>query len=113
RRLAALVGVHLTTAAVLLGVAFASYGRLASDLGFMHRYVLAPIQGISEAMEHAAQLKLAADRASKTPPDVVLMQRWQRDVGLFLEQYRTEWAVAENASADALHFRADLERANQ
>jgi signal transduction histidine kinase len=79
----------------------------------MHRYVLAPIEGISEAMEHAAQLKLAAEEASKTPPDVVLMQRWQRDVGLFLEQYRTEWAVADNASADALHFRADLERANQ
>jgi hypothetical protein len=41
------------------------------------------------------------------------MQHWKRDVGLFLERYRTEWAVAENTSEDALRFHADLERANQ
>ena len=85
KRLAALVGVQVATAAVLLGVAFAGYGRLASDLGFMHRYVLAPIEGISEAMENAAQLKLAAEAAPKSPPDPALMQHWKRDVGLFLE----------------------------
>jgi signal transduction histidine kinase len=113
KRLAALVGVQAATAVVLLGVAFAGYGRLVSDLGFMRRYVLAPIEGISEAMEHAAQLKLAAEAAPKSPPDPALMQRWKRDVGLFLERYRTEWAVAANTSEDALRFHADLERSNQ
>lgn len=112
RRLAALVGVEVATAAVLLSAAFASYGRLASDLGFMHRYVLAPIEGISEAKDRAAQLEMAAD-APEAAPDVVLMQRWSRDVGLFLQQYRTEWAVAENASDDALLFHADLAGANR
>jgi signal transduction histidine kinase len=113
KRLAALVGVQATTAAVLLGVAFAGYGRLASDLGFMRRYVLAPIERISEAMENAAQLKLAAEAAPKSPPDPALMQHWKRDVGLFLERYQTEWAVAGNTSEDALRFHADLERSNQ
>lgn len=113
KRLAALVAVQAATAAMLLAVAFAGYWRLVSDLGFMRRYVLAPIEGISEAMENAAQLKLAAEAAPKSPPDPALMQHWKRDVGLFLERYRTEWAVAENRSEDALHFQADLERANQ
>jgi signal transduction histidine kinase len=113
KRLAALVGVQAATAALLLGVAFAGYGRLVSDLGFMRRYVLAPIEGISEAMENAAQLKLAADAAPTSPPDPALMQHWKRDVGVFLERYRTEWAVAENTSEDALRFHADLERSNQ
>jgi len=113
RRLAALVAVQAATAAVLLGVASVAYSRIASDLGFMHRFVLAPIEGISEAMEHAARLKLTAEAAPGHPFDLALMQQWKRNVGLFLEQYRTEWAVAENASTDALHFRADLERANQ
>ena len=111
RRLA--VGVQVATAAVLLGVAFAGYGRLASDLAFMHRYVLARIEGISDAMEHAAQLKLAAEAAPKTSPNLSLMKRWTRDVRLFLDRYRTEWAVAENRSEDALHFRAVLERSNR
>ena len=113
KRLAALVGVQALTAALLLGVAFVGYGRLVSDLGFMRRYVLAPIEGISEAMENAAQLKLAAEEAPISPPDPALMQHWKRDVGLFLDRYRTEWAVAENRSDDALRFREDLERANQ
>lgn len=113
RRLAALVGVQVATAALLLSVAFAGYGRLASDLRFMHRFVLAPLEGISEAMEAAAQLKLVAEAAPETPPDVVLMQHWRRGVRLFLERYRTEWAVAENTSDDALLFHADLERANR
>jgi signal transduction histidine kinase len=113
RRLAALVGVQVATAAVLLGVAFAGYGRLASDLAFMHRYVLARIEGMSDAIEHAAQLKLAAEAAPKTPPDILLMKRWSNDVRLFLDRYRTEWAVAENTSADALRFRAVLERSNR
>jgi len=113
KRLAALVGVQAVTAALLLGVAFAGYGRLVSDLGFMRRYVLAPIEGISEAMENAAQLKLAAEGAAKSPPDPALLQRWKRDVGLFLQRYRAEWAVAENTSEDALRFRADLEKSNQ
>ena len=113
RRLAALVGVQVVTAAVLLAVAFVGYGRLASDLGFLHRYVLAPIDGISEAMEHAAQLKLAAEAAPDSPPDVSLMRQWKRDVGLFLERYRTDWAVGENVSDDALLFHADLDRANR
>src|SRR5262245_62085015 len=113
KRLAALVAVQAATAAVLLAVAFAGYLRLVSDLGFMRRYVLAPIEGISEAMENAAQLKLAAEAAPKSPPAPALMQHWKRDVGLFLERYRTEWAVAENTSEDALRFHADLERANQ
>jgi signal transduction histidine kinase len=112
RRLAALVGVQAATAAVLLGAAFAGYGRLASDLGFMRRFVLAPIDGISDAMENAAQLKLAAEAAPKSPPNPALMQNWKRDVDLFLERYRTEWAVAENVSEDALRFQADLERSN-
>jgi len=113
KRLAALVGVQAATAAMLLAVAFAGYGRLASDLGFMHRYVLTPIEAISEAMENAAQLKLAAEAPAKSPPDEALMQHWKRDVGLFLERYRTEWAVAGNTSKDALRFHADLERANE
>jgi len=113
KRLAALVGVQAVTAALLLGVAFAGYRRLVSDLGFMRRYVLAPIEGISEAMENAAQLKLAAEEAPTSQPDPALMQHWKRDVGLFLERYRTEWAVAENSSEDALRFHADLERSNQ
>jgi signal transduction histidine kinase len=75
--------------------------------------VLAPIEGISEAMENAAQLKLAAEEAPQSPHDPALMQHWRRDVGLFLERYRTEWAVAENTSEDALRFHADLERSNQ
>ncbi len=79
----------------------------------MHRYVLAPIEGISEAMEHAAQLKLAAEAAPETPPDVSLMKRWRHDVHLFLERYRTEWAVAENTSDDALRFHAVLERSDR
>jgi signal transduction histidine kinase len=113
KRLAALVGVQAATAAVLLGVAFAGYGRLTSDLGFMRRYVLAPIGGISEAMENAAQLKLAAEAAPTSPPDPALMQQWKREVSLFLERYRTEWAAAGNTSEDALLFQADLERSNR
>ena len=113
KRLAALVGVQAVTAALLLGVAFAGYGRLVSDLRFMRRYVLAPIEGISEAMENAAQLKLAAEAAPKSPLDPALMQHWKRDVGLFLQRYRTEWAVAQNTSEDALLFHADLMRSNQ
>jgi len=113
KRLAALVGVQAATAAVLLGVAFAGYSRLTSDLGFMHRYVLAPIDGISEAMEYAAQLKLAADAAPKQPPDLALMEQWEHDVRLFLNRYRTEWAVAGNESDDATRFRADLEHAQR
>ena len=113
RRLAALVGVQVATAAVLIGFAFASYGRLASDLAFMHRYVLARIEGLSDAIEYAAQLKLAAEAATETPPDVLLMERWRHDVHLFLERYRHEWAVAENTSDDARLFHADLERANR
>jgi hypothetical protein len=113
RRLAALVAVQVATAAVIIGVAFASYDRLASDLAFMHRYVLARIEGLSDAIEYAAQLKLAAEAAPETPPDVLLMKRWRHDVDLFLERYRSEWAVAENASDDARLFHADLERANR
>jgi signal transduction histidine kinase len=113
RRLAALVGVQVATAALLLGVALISYGRLASDLAFMHRYVLLPIEGISEAMENAAQLKLAVDAAPETPPNVSLMKRWRDDVRGFLEQYRTEWAVAENTTDDALRFHDILERSNR
>ena len=113
RRLAALVGVQVATAAVLIGVAFASYGRLAWDLAFMHRYVLARIEGLSDAIEYAAQLKLAAEAATETPPDVLLLERWRHDVHLFLERYRKEWAVAENTSDDARLFHADLERANR
>ena len=113
KRLAALVGVQVATAAVLLGVAFAGYGRLASDLAFMRRYVLARIEGISDSMERAAQLKLAAEAAPKTPLDFSLMKRWTHDVRLFLDRYRTEWAVAENRSEDALQFRAVLERSNR
>src|SRR4029453_16072100 len=86
---------------------------LTSDLGFMRRYVLAPIGGISEAMENAAQLKLAAEAAPTSPLDPALMQHWKRDVGLFLQRYRTEWAVAQNTSEDALLFHADLMRSNQ
>jgi signal transduction histidine kinase len=41
------------------------------------------------------------------------MKRWTRDVRLFLGRYRTEWAVAESTSADAVSFRAVLERSNQ
>jgi signal transduction histidine kinase len=113
RRLAALLGVQAATAAVLLAVAFAGYGRLASDLGFMRRYVLSPIEGISQAMDAAAQLKLSAEAAIEHPPDLALMQQWNRDVGVFLETYRTDWAVADNASEDALRFRLDLERAKR
>ena len=113
RRLAALVAVQVATAAVIIGVAFASYGRLASDLAFMHRYVLARIEGLSDAIEYAAQLKLAAEAAPETPPDVLLMKRWRHDVHRFLERYRSEWAVAENTSDDARLFHADLERANR
>jgi signal transduction histidine kinase len=113
KRLAALIGVQAATAAVLLAVAFASYGRLASDLGFMRRFVLAPIEGISDAMDNAAQLKLAADAAPESPPDPALMQHWRRQVGLFIQRYRTEWAVAGNTSEDAVRFYAELERANQ
>jgi CheY-like chemotaxis protein len=113
RRLAALVSVQVATAAVLIGVAFASYDRLASDLAFMHRYVLARIEGLSDAIEYAAQLKLAAEAAPETPPDVLLMKRWRHDVHLFLERYRNEWAVAENTSDDARLFHADLERVKQ
>jgi signal transduction histidine kinase len=113
KRLAALVGAQAATAAMLLAVAFAGYGHLASELGFMRRYVLAPIEGISEAMESAAQLKLAAEEASTSPPDPALMHHWTRDVGLFLERYRTEWAVVQNSSEDALRFHADLEQSNR
>jgi signal transduction histidine kinase len=113
RRLAALVGVQVATAAVLIGVAFAAYGRLASDLAFMHRYVLARIEGLSDAIEYAAQLKLAAEAAPETPPDMLLLKRWRHDVDLFLERYRNEWTVATNTSDDARLFHADLERANQ
>ena len=72
RRLAALVAVQVATALVLLVVAFVAYGRLASDFGFMRRYVIAPIDGISGAMENAAQLKLAAEAASRAgrEPDI-------------------------------------------
>jgi signal transduction histidine kinase len=79
----------------------------------MHRYVLARTEGISDAMEHAAQVKLAAEAAPKTPLDVSLMKRWTHEVRLFLDRYRTEWAVAENTSEDALHFRGVLERSNR
>jgi signal transduction histidine kinase len=113
RRLAGLVGVELATAAVLLVVAFVAYGRLASDLGFMHRYVLAPVEGISEALENAARLKLTVDQAPKIPPDHAAMERWAGDLELFLDRYRSEWAVADNMSRDAVAFRADLERADQ
>ena len=113
RRLAALVGVQVATAAVLLGVAFAGYGRLASDLAFMQRYVLARIEGISDAMEAAAQLRHAAEAATKTPPDIPLMKRWAHDVRAYLDRYRNEWAVTENRSEDALRFRAVLERSNR
>jgi len=107
KRLGALVAVQVATAAILLAVAFAAYARLAADLAFMHRYVLAPVEAISEAMEHAAQLKLAAEAAPKRPPDMTLMTNWARDVGHFLERYRAEWAVAGNMTDDALRFRAD------
>ena len=113
RRLAALVGVQVATAAVLLAVAFGGYGRLASDLTFLHRYVLARIEGISDAMEEAAQLKFAAEAARNTPPDLHEMKGWARDVRHFLDRYRTEWAVAGNTSEDALRFHATLERANR
>jgi hypothetical protein len=75
--------------------------------------VLARIEGISDAMEAAAQLKFAAEAAPSTTPDFLLMKRWARDVRLFLDRYRTEWAVAGNTSGDALRFRATLERANR
>jgi len=101
------------TAAALLAVAFIGYGRLASDFSLMRRFVLAPIEGISEAMEYAARLRLTAEAAPERDPDLPLMQQWQRDVNLFLQRYRTEWAVAGNPSADARRFRADLERAQQ
>jgi signal transduction histidine kinase len=113
KRLGALVAVQVATAAILLAVAFAAYARLAADLAFMHRYVLAPVEAISEAMEHAAQLKLAAEAAPKRPPDMTLMTNWARDVGHFLERYRAEWAVAGNMTDDALRFRADLDRAQR
>jgi signal transduction histidine kinase len=113
RRLAALVAAQLATVAVLLGVALASFGRLASDLAFMHRYVLARFEGISEAMEHAAQLKLTAEAAPETPPDLLLMKRWRHEVRNFLDRYQTEWAVAGNRSDDALRFYAVLERSNR
>ncbi|HEU5258357.1 MAG TPA: HAMP domain-containing sensor histidine kinase [Vicinamibacterales bacterium] len=113
RRLAALVGVQVATAAILLAVAFGGYGRLASDLAFLHRYVLARIEGISDAMEEAAQLKFAAEAARNTPPDLHQMKGWARDVRHFLDRYRTEWAVAGNTSEDALRFRATLERSNR
>ena len=113
RRLGALVGVQVATAVVLLGVAFAGYQRLTSDLDFMHRYVLAPQEGISAAMESAAQLKLAAEAVETTPPDLAQMRLWKRDVALFLERYRTQWAVADDPNADALRFHEDLDRANR
>jgi len=105
--------VQVATAAVLLAVAFGGYGRLASDLAFLHRYVLARIEGISDAMEEAAQLKFAAEAARNTPPDLHEMKGWARDVRHFLDRYRTEWAVAGNTSEDALRFHATLERSNR
>jgi len=105
--------VQVATAAMLLAVAFASYGRLASDLAFLHRYVLARIEGLSDAMEDAAQLKLAAEAAPKVPLDPLLLKRWAHDFRLFLDRYRTEWAVAENTTDDARRFRTVLERSNR
>src|SRR5262245_1841475 len=116
KRLAALVGVEVATAALLLAVAFAAYGRIVSDLGFMHRFVLAPIEGISGAMEDAAQLKLTAETARAAPDartDLALMRHWTRDIDAFLDRYRSEWAVADNAIDDAARFRAELERAGR
>jgi signal transduction histidine kinase len=113
RRLAALVGVQAATAALLLGTAFTAYGRLASDLKFLHRYMLSPFDGISIAMEDAAQLKLAAEAAAVSPPDLAQMRQRSRDLGLFLERYRSEWAVAEDVSEDGRHFRTDVEQADR
>src|SRR5262245_47386187 len=116
RRLAALVAVEVATAALLLVVAFAAYGRVASDLGFMARLVLAPIEGISTAMENAAQLKLTAERARTAPQtsmDVAVMQGWAHDVDVFLDHYRSHWAAADNMIGDAVRFRMDLERAGR
>jgi CheY-like chemotaxis protein len=77
RRLVALISVQVATAGMLLALAFVAYGRTASHLNFMHRYVLAPFEGISEAMEYAAQLKLTAERAVDTAqqPDLVRIVR--------------------------------------
>jgi signal transduction histidine kinase len=41
------------------------------------------------------------------------MRQWRRDVALFLNRYRTEWAVADNNSNDARLFQADLRQANR
>src|SRR5262245_6529756 len=79
----------------------------------MRRYVLEPTEGISDALEYAARLKLTAEAAAEHPPDVALMQQWKREVGLFLDRYRTEWAVSENPSEDARRFHADVNLANR
>jgi signal transduction histidine kinase len=41
------------------------------------------------------------------------MRLWKRDVALFFERYRTQWAVADVSNADALRFHEDLDRANR
>jgi signal transduction histidine kinase len=98
-----------------LGVAFDAYGRLNRDLALMGRFVVAPIQELSESMETAAQMKLSADAAlaANQRPDLEYMRASVHDLGRFLERYRSELAVAQNPSADAVRFRFDLEQAHR
>jgi signal transduction histidine kinase len=95
-------------------MAFISFDQLTGDVRFMNRYVLAPVEGIANAMEQAAQFqtKIEDVRAGYVV-DPVTMTRMNVQIAEFMARYRRDWAVAGNTSEDARRFRAELARAKR
>ena len=102
RRLSLLLAVETATGLLLVILGITSLQELANDSGFMHRYVLVPIQGINAALDDVSSL-------GDHPRDAHLVDR----IAAFTKHYRDEIQVAGNSRLDARRQTEELRHSNR
>src|SRR5262245_43193802 len=115
RRLALLVVLGALTSTGLLVLAGAALRTIDRELGYIRRFVIAPVDGLGATMEEAAHLQAALqdiDRGGR-PGSLDRARDRLDNIGRFLVRYRIAWEVADNPSEDARRFRAQLKRAGR
>jgi signal transduction histidine kinase len=105
RRLALLVVVEVFTVLLLVGVGAVWLHKLDSDLYYVRRWVLQPVDEIGAPLERAIGLGLALERE---PIPAEQVRADAEALRSFAVRYKTVWMLAGNTSPDAARFKAQL-----
>jgi hypothetical protein len=111
RRLFLLVALQTAIARLLVITAMKYVAEISADSQYMYRFQLLSIADLGKAQEEAAMLQtLAQPDASRLGygAPLTMIAGLVRQLGDFINRYRTQWETAEGTSSDASNFRHEL-----